>query len=183
LKKLILILFLAPLIGVSVFADTVMYKSGGEIECEVLQQNTDNIIVRCKLNGDWVTKTIPRTSIQKIHLTNGDQSDGKGVIPKSPASDAAAKSESKKSTANPASESASKTKTPELQGPSDLKPWIRKSLGSAKSGEVIILALRGEFTNDRADSIGETISPGAMKAMVECALERSPALIVLEIVW
>lgn len=181
MNKLILILFLVPFIGVSVFADTVVYKSGGEIECEVLQQNADNIIVRCKLNGDWVTKTIPRASIQTIHLTKGDQSDGKGVIPKSAASDATAKSESKKSTANPASESASKTKTPELQGPSDLKPWIRKSLGSAKSGEIIILVLRGEFTNDRADSIGETISPGAMKAMVECALERSPALIVLEI--
>ncbi len=181
LKKIILILFLLPLIGVSVFADTVVYKSGGEIECEVLQQNTDNVIVRCKLNGDWVTKTIPRASIQTTHLTKGDQSDGKGVIPKNPPSDATAKSESKKSTANSSGESASKTKTPELQSPSDLKPWIRKSLGSAKSGEVIILALRGEFTEDRADSIGETISPGAMKAMVECALERSPALIVLEI--
>ena len=96
MNKLILILFLVPFIGVSVFADTVVYKSGGEIECEVLQKNADNIIVRCKLNGDWVTKTIPRASIQKIHLTKGDQSDGKGVIPKSPPSDAAAKSESKK---------------------------------------------------------------------------------------
>ena len=181
MKKLILILFVAPLIGVSVFADTVVYKSGGEIECEVLQQNTDNIIVRCQLNGNWVTQPIPRLSIQTIHLTHGDQSDGKGVIPKSSPSDANAKGESKKSTANPASESASKTKTPELQSPSDLKPWIRKSLGSIKSGEVVILTLRGEFTNDTADSIGETISPGAMKAMVECALERSPALIVLEI--
>ena len=181
MKKLMLILFLVAFIGVSVFADTVIYKSGGVLDCEVLQQNADNIIARCKLNGDWVTKTITRASIQTIDLTKGDQSDGKGVIPKTPPSDATAKSESKKSTENPASESASKTKTPELQRPSDLKPWIRKSLGSAKSGEVVILALRGEFTNDSADSIGETISPGAMKAMVECALERSPAVIVLEI--
>lgn len=162
----------------AVRADIVYYKGNSlKTAGEVIRDMVDEpyIWLRWKENkpgAAWTTSRIDRSRILRIETQPGDQSDGKRTPP--------AGSSSTSATAKEAD--ASSEPAPELKSPRDLAPLLRKTLPPPSTPpEILILKLEGGFKFDNAFEIGSTITPGSFNALMDVALERKPAAIVLAI--
>ena len=69
-----------------------------------------------------------------------------------------------------------------IASPQDLVGVLKTTLPPIDgSPELVIIKLSGEFTSDDIDLLGRSIAPGCFEAMMDVAVERKPAAIVLAI--
>lgn len=70
---------------------------------------------------------------------------------------------------------------PPIDGPADLRPAVEALLPERVAGEVVVLRLAGPVQRPNVHDVGNAISASEVDLMLEVAIDREPAAIVLAI--
>ena len=169
------------LVGVGA-ADTVRLKDGRVVECDVLRDVAGMpLLVQCAVDGVTKKYTIARERVAVVNQADELPDVGSGTT--------AATAESSgdghaKTPDRPVAPAEASLRPPKILDSRELRPLIAHTLpprAKAGRGEVVVLRLQGAFDRPRILEVGDTISGGVFKAMLDVAMERDPEAIVLAI--
>lgn len=163
-------------------ADTVQLKDGRVIECDVLRDVPGMpLLVQCEIEGAAKQYTIARDRVAAVNRADELPTVGSENIKASNNPAAARRAEVTDATATSTESSLRPTKILDCR---ELRPLIAHTLpqrGKKNRPEVVVLRLEGAFARPQILEVGDTISAGVLKAMLDVAMDRDPDAIVLAI--
>ena len=178
----LLFICLAPL---SASPDTLELFNGRTVEGEVLEDIPGQpLSFRYKADAEWKTRQVQRDQVIRYKIVPGNQADEEAVALK----DTSPRTESDDSTAeagpsNEATSDGSAAARSRLLSHSDLKRILAAQLPppGEHGGELVVMTLTGPFATANLHRIGEVISYPDVAMMMDLAMGRHPAAIVLAI--